>query len=54
MSKSLRCCGLCGRWGTHGYREADSSDAPGYNPVRDGMWVCVNDRACKRRSGRTP
>ena len=46
---SPKLCGLCGRWGTSHYREADSSDRPGYNPDRDGQWVCKNDRACKRR-----
>lgn len=50
----LKLCGLCGRWGTRGYREADSSDAPGYNPVSDGVWVCDNDRACKRRKRLRP
>jgi hypothetical protein len=45
----LKCCGLCGRWGTRGYREGSSSDLPsGYSTVH-GRWVCSNDRACQRR-----
>lgn len=51
---SPKCCGLCGRWGTAGFREADGSDQPGYSPDRDGKWVCSSDRACKRRSRRVP
>jgi hypothetical protein len=40
MSAEAKCCGLCGRWGNRAYR---------WDAERE-VWVCANDRACKRRA----
>lgn len=44
IGSPVRCCLLCGRWGTRGFREAWQSDG-----VTGEGFVCTNDRACRRR-----